>query len=43
MREPPDAGDASGHPRPIGGMAALVVVVLVIEIVLLGLLSRGCA
>ena len=43
MREPFDAAESRQPARPIGRMALLVVVVLVIEILVLGLLTRGCA
>ena len=43
MREPFDAGEPGEPTRLIGRMALLVVVVLVIEILVLGLLTRGCA
>ncbi len=43
MREPIDSGESREPARPIGRMALLVVVVLVMEILVLGLLSRGCA
>ena len=43
MREPFDTAEPGEPTRPIGRMALLVVVVLVIEILVLGLLTRGCA
>jgi len=43
MHEPRDAGETSSHERPIGRLALLVVGVLIVEIVVLGLLTRGCA
>lgn len=43
MREPGNAGEPREPERPIGRMAWIVVAALIIEILVLGLLSRGCA
>ena len=43
MHAPRDVGEPSAHERPIRRMAVFVIVILVLEIVVLGLLTRGCA